>query len=161
MLKKIFLLTDPVHSGKTSCLLEWSGKRNDVRGILTPVIEGKRCFRDIGSGNVFPMEAEAGEDEVLAVGRYVFSKKKFDKATEILENEINHPGWLVIDEAGPLELNDQGFAKIIHKIIHGNLPELKLILVVRDSLVEDIVRHFQIEVNTYQFINLSTFKLDQ
>lgn len=160
MLKKIFLLTGPVHSGKTSFLLEWSRSRSDVRGILTPVIEGRRCFMDMESGNVFLMEAEAGEKEIISVGKYVFSKRNFDKAIEILENEINFPGWLVIDEAGPLELNDQGFAKIIRKLIHGNDPELKLILVVRDSLVENIINHFQFELTTFQLINISTFKLD-
>jgi nucleoside-triphosphatase THEP1 len=161
MLKNLFLFTGPVHSGKTTYLLEWSRSKNDVRGILTPVIEGKRSFMDIVSGNIFQMEAEAGEEDVFSVGRYIFSKRNFDRALSILEIEIDHPGWLVIDEAGPLELNDQGFANIIRKIIHGNYPELKLILVVRDSLVENIVSHFKLEATSYQLIDKPRFKLDQ
>ena len=54
-----------------------------------------------------------------------------------------------------------GFAKIIRKIIHGCYPELKLLLVVRNSLVENVVSHFKLEATSYQLINNSTFKLDQ
>lgn len=128
--KGIYLLTGPVRSGKTTSLVTWSENRNDVQGILTPVINGKRIFMDAASREQFPMEAE-GEEETLTVGRFAFSKKNFDKAIRIIRGAAGQADWLLIDEIGPLELSGEGFDAVLKEILA--VRNRKLLLVVRDN----------------------------
>ena len=78
--RTVFILTAPIQSGKTTSLTEWIRNKTNVAGILTPVINGKRVFQNIKTGEQFPMEAVPGESEVLTVGRFVFSRKNFNEA---------------------------------------------------------------------------------
>jgi len=127
----IYILSGPVQTGKTTLLMDWIKNKKEVTGILTPVVEGKRVFMNIQTGEVFPMEAVEGEQEVLTIGRYVFSKINFDKAIQVVRQGMNNPGWLLIDEIGPMELRGEGFGTVLHEVI--NLRKEKLILVVRDK----------------------------
>ena len=64
MFKNIFIVTGPINSGKTTRLMEWCKNRNDVYGILTPKINGKRVFMDVATGDQFEMEAQENEENV-------------------------------------------------------------------------------------------------
>lgn len=90
----IYILSAPKGSGKTSSLLQWSSERNDVYGILSPVVEGKRMFLDMQSREAFPMEAVEGEAAVFKVGKYIFSRNAFDRAIDILDRaRLKKDGW--------------------------------------------------------------------
>lgn len=144
----IYILSASIQSGKTTSLINWSDSRKDVFGILTPVINGKRVFMNADTKEQFPMEA-TGEEEVLVVGRFVFSKAGFDQAIQIIRDSITKEGWLVIDEIGPLELEGKGFYTIINEILI--LRKNKTILVVRKGMVEKVKDCFMInatEVNS-------------
>lgn len=135
----LYILTGPVQSGKTTSLLNWCSKRNDVYGILTPVVNAKRVFMDAHTKEQFAMEAMPGEKETLAIGRFIFSKTNFEKAIGIIRKAIHKDGWLVIDEIGPLELRGEGFCDVLKEAIakrSGNM-----ILVVREGLAESIQYH--------------------
>ena len=146
----IFILTAPIQSGKTTTLISWSANRNDVHGILTPVIGGKRVFMDAQTKEQFPMEV-TGDEETLVVGRFVFSKAGFDKAIQIIRNAINKEGWLVIDEIGPLELKGEGFCDILKEVLFQRND--KLLLVVREGLVQQVKKYFSISTATVTGIN--------
>lgn len=137
----IYILSAPIQTGKTTSLINWSAKRNDVYGILTPVINGKRVFMNAYTKDQFPMEA-SGDEETLEIGRYVFSKTGFDKAIQIIRNAISNEGWLVIDEIGPLELNGKGFYDILSELL--TLRKNKTILVVRKGMTEKVKDLFMI-----------------
>lgn len=136
----IYILTGPVQSGKTTSLQQWCAQRNDVYGILTPVTGGKRFFVDIETQEQFPMEA-AGEEIAMAVGRFVFSRKAFDRATAIIRNAIDKKGWLIIDEIGPLELRGEGFSDVLKEVLPKRTG--RLILVVRAGLTEQVINYFR------------------
>ncbi len=127
----IFILTAPVQSGKTTSLVQWSANRNDVHGILTPVINGKRVFMDAQSREQFHMEATEDDEDILAVGRFVFSKDNFGKAVQIIRDAIHEEGWLVIDEVGPLELRGEGFSEVLNEVL--TIRQERILLVVRDK----------------------------
>ncbi|HSU28123.1 MAG TPA: nucleoside-triphosphatase [Chitinophagaceae bacterium] len=127
----IYILTGPIQTGKTSSLQQWAENREDVYGILTPVINGKRVFLNVRTGEQWPMEASGTDKEFIIVGKYNFSKIGFDKAAEIIRASIQAPGWLVIDEIGPLELKGEGFNAILKKVISNRKG--KTLLVVRDK----------------------------
>jgi len=137
----IVLLTAPIHSGKTTSLIQWSD-HNNVHGILTPVVEGKRVFMNAQTNEQFAMEA-IGNEETILVGRFTFSKTAFEKAIGIIRAAIYKEGWLIIDEIGPLELRGEGFHDIVKEVLMKRKD--KIILVVREGLAQQVKDHFGIE----------------
>jgi nucleoside-triphosphatase THEP1 len=144
--EQVYIITGPVQSGKTTSLIKWAEKRNDVYGILTPVINGKRVFLNSNSGEIFPMEATEDEEETVNIGRFTFSKRNFDKAIAVIGEAIDKPGWLVIDEIGPLELRGEGFATVLKKVLKQR--DEKMLLVVRAELVEEVRNYFEFQSTT-------------
>jgi len=146
--RMIYILSGPIQTGKTTSLVKWSAGRSDVFGILTPVINGKRFFMDAHSGKQFEMEAKDVEVEVVSIGRFKFSRKAFEEASQILDHSISK-GWLVIDEIGHVELNKQGFYEVLNKVLKNHSSHL--LLVVREGLVEKVTELF--ELNRYEVIS--------
>jgi nucleoside-triphosphatase THEP1 len=142
----ICILTAPIQSGKTTSLINWSAARKDVYGILTPVVSGKRVFMNAQTREQFPMEAEGPSAQlradVLSIGRFVFSKEAFNKASEIIRDAIHKEGWLVIDEVGPLELRGEGFCNVLREGL--SVKKEKILLVVREGITEQVKKHFNI-----------------
>jgi len=142
--RAVHILSAPVNSGKTTRLQQWCAGRNDVAGILTPRVKDRRVFEICPGGEQFDMEASAGEEEILSVGKYVFSKAAFNKAIKVIDDALSaETGWMVIDEIGPLELQGKGFHDILKKILATPGDEC-LLIVVRDGLVERVVEYFGI-----------------
>jgi nucleoside-triphosphatase THEP1 len=137
----IVILTAPIRSGKTTSLIQWAAHRDDVQGILTPVVESKRVFMNAASKEQFPMEA-TGEEETLLVGKFVFSQAGFEKAIQIIRNSIDKKGWLVIDEIGPLELRGEGFHEVLKDVLV--LRKENALLVVREGLAEEVRKFYKI-----------------
>lgn len=147
-----YILTGPVHTGKTTMLYNWCCQRSDVYGILTPLADGSRQFYDIATRRTLPMETAEGE-ECWSIGKYRFSIKNFMLASGIIEEALNKNGWLVIDEIGPLELMNKGFNEVMQKVVLISNDELKKLLVVRSSIVEEVVTHYKIEKNRIKIIS--------
>lgn len=147
----IYLYSRPVHSGKTTTMLNWSAQQDDILGILMPDIEGSRKIMDLASKEVFDIECTdpANTNEQLTtVGKYSFYTSAFEKANFLLMNAIDRDSkWIVIDEAGKLELAGKGFfnavAKAVKKYKDPSTPG-NLLIVVRDSLVDEVIRFFEI-----------------
>src|SRR5687768_15481644 len=95
---KIYILTGEIRSGKTTAIIQWLRGRNDVYGILTPVINGKRFFVDAHTKEQFEMEGSNEKTDILEIGRFKFSSSSFRKASNILMTNMSNEGWLVIDE---------------------------------------------------------------
>jgi nucleoside-triphosphatase THEP1 len=142
--KRVYILSGAIGSGKTTRLLDWSAERKDVYGILTPVINGKRVFMDVHSREQFAMEVGADETAVITVGKFVFSQPAFEKAKKIIRNSGGKTGWLIIDEIGPLELRNEGFAGVLKEAIDSVNNEQKILLVVREGLLEKVKEKFGI-----------------
>ena len=137
----VYILSAPIQSGKTTSLISWSAERKDVYGILTPVVADKRVFMNVQTREQFPMEA-TGEEETLAVGRFLFSKNSFDKAMQIIRDAVHKDGWLVIDEIGPMELRGEGFCEVLKEVLA--VREEKILLVVREGMAKPVKDHFSI-----------------
>ena len=135
----VYIFPGQKHAGKTSTLIEWKRDKDDVYGIFTPVVNNKRVFMNAATGEQFSMEAEVDEKDVFIIGKYRFSKKGFEKAINIIREGVkNESGWLIIDEIGPLELRGEGFHDVLIEIISTKTDELKLVLVVREELVQEV-----------------------
>lgn len=147
---KIYILTAPIQSGKTTSLLDWAEK-NNVRGILTPVINARRMFMNAATKEQWPMEATADENEILNIGRFNFSKQGFEKAVTTIREAIKEKGWLVIDEIGPLELQGKGFHDVLQEVVASGKE--RIILVVREGLAQQVAEHFKINATLIHTID--------
>ena len=114
MIKKIFLLTGPTNSGKSTRLMEWAQRQKKIVGIICLRDRGKRELYSIHSNNYHEYEVHNEEEPVFKIGNYKFSKESFEWAEqEILKALEVKPQWLIIDEIGPLELQGSGFDNVI------------------------------------------------
>jgi nucleoside-triphosphatase THEP1 len=147
----IYILTGAIRTGKTTALLDWSENRNDVDGVLCPDNEkGKRYFLNIKSKTNYPLAAHSDteEDDIILIGPFQFLKSSFQKANDYLIQSIDQSDYLylVVDELGKLELKNSALQQSAKNIIspHENSKSHHLILVVRDSLLNEIIAHYDI-----------------
>lgn len=151
----IYIFSRPIHSGKTTALLQWSNHQKNISGILMPDINGSRKILDLNTKKVFNIEcidALNTTEPLTSVGRFHFYTAAFDKANSILINALTQkPDWLVIDEAGRLELEGSGFYKSIIQAVdlYSNTGyPLNLLITVRDSLCGEVISFFKIKNHT-------------
>ena len=148
----IIIFSRPVHSGKTTTLLEWSKGQKSITGILMPDMDGERKMLDIRTNEIFDAECKDAGDAKAAtvnIGRFYFYASSFKKANSILMNEMaKAPEWLIVDEVGKLEMEENGFYPALKKLIPFYQSEKalgRLVLVIRDSLVEKVCSFFEIK----------------
>lgn len=156
-MKKIFLLTGPRNSGKSTRLMHWILKQDNVIGIICPRDKGKRELYSVYSKTFKEFEVENENASVVKIGNYKFLNDSFNWAeTELLKSISLKPKWVIIDEIGPLELRSKGFDKVIRQLINSQeLKETNLILVIRESLVDEVILAYGLDtkkIKTVDFI---------
>jgi nucleoside-triphosphatase THEP1 len=156
MSNKIIILTGEIQTGKTTLLQQFCKGSNDTGGILTPIVNGRRMFYDIAEKHFFEMEAAADEEQ-LAIGKYLFSATAFEKANNILLSVAkSNIAYLIIDEIGPLETKQQkGLYKSFNTILQSFF-DYTLIIVVRENLVEEVIKTFSL--SNVSTMSIATFK---
>ncbi|MCZ8215820.1 MAG: hypothetical protein O9262_06240 [Cyclobacteriaceae bacterium] len=137
---KIVILTGAIQSGKTTTLLRWC-EHKTVGGFLTPVVTGKRMLFSLPEKRYAPFEADQASEESMAVGRYYLLNNAFAEMNNLLIQQTQMQlDWLIVDEVGPLELNEKGcYAGLVHIINHSTTP---LLCVVRAGLVQQVIAKF-------------------
>lgn len=148
-MSKIFLLSGPVHTGKTTRLSEWIKNKDGVDGILQPVIDGMRYIQHISSGEIRLLEItpDSPENKVLTIGNYKFNNEVFIWAqSKLLSAFSKNPQWLIIDEVGKLEMSEKGLEPSIKRIFYklNDFPDMNLVFVVRDYLVSDFLTKYSL-----------------
>lgn len=156
-MKKIHVLTGPVHTGKTTRLMHWASSQKNIDGIFQPIIDEKRFIYHIASRTLKMLESPSNstDEKVIKIGNYRFSKDVFLWAQNVLLNSLDkNLEWLIIDEIGPLELDGNGLEPIITKIFEESEKFCeKILCVVRDSMIDKFVEHYKLE-DTFELINL-------
>ena len=158
-MKSTFILSGSVHSGKTTRLIKWLKDKNNVQGIISPIIDGKRYLVNIQSEEKRNLEINSGSSQknVIIIGNYIFDQSVFDWACKIILDAIKtNPDWLIIDEVGPLELQGDGLAKAVIKVFSGKdyLLKTNVVFVVRESLLNDFLNHYNLSENDFKFLNI-------
>lgn len=148
MANNIFIFSRPVRTGKTTELMKWIKDKNNVAGFLTPDIDERRMLFNIQTGQYFRLQlSNVNEEESVTIGKFIFSKNAFGAAKDILSDTSAE--WLIIDEAGKLEIEQHaGLEPALSATVEffkGNKNTNKLILVIRDSLVEKAVKKYDLE----------------
>lgn len=147
----IYIFSGDIQSGKTTQLLQWCREKKTVAGILTPVVNEKRYFLNIRGGEKVAMEAAAGEKDVQAIGRFVFSSGAFAWAEKVLGDAMNTDAEIiVVDEIGPLELQGKGFHNILQHLLQSKIK--RLLLVVRSTKLEEVITAYDLHQHTIKII---------
>ena len=148
----IYIFSRPIHSGKTTELQQWCNQQKNIAGILMPDINGSRKILDLQTKNIFDIEcsdASKTKEQLTSVGRFHFYTAVFEKANTIILAALNQmPGWLVIDEAGNLELQGKGFYQAIVKAVdlyNNDQVAGNLLITVRESLCHEVISFFNIK----------------
>lgn len=136
----IILYIGAKHSGKTT----WLKKqllRLEVVGVLMPQCKQGKEVAVLPSNNTYDLKP-VSEEDTLKVGRFAFSKMKFDQISkEVITLHGDFPSTvLIIDEVGPLELAQSGFWQLlvygIQSMREGKVK--KMVCVVRDGLQSQV-----------------------
>jgi nucleoside-triphosphatase THEP1 len=155
---QIIIITGEIRQGKTTFVKQIINdllKQNiQIAGFLSTgsyengVRKGFNLFNIATSSQVELCTKEVHEDW-LNYGPYYFNPEGIKFGLEILGSEnISGKQLVVIDEIGPIELNDKGWSSEIEKITSSFvIPQL---WVVRKSLVKKIIRKWNIG-NVYIF----------
>jgi nucleoside-triphosphatase len=148
----IYIFSRPIHSGKTTELLQWSNRQNNIAGILMPDIDGSRKFFNLDTKEIFAAECEDIKNQKLSItpiGKFNFYTDAFKKANAILIQALSqNPRWLVIDEVGKLEITGKGFYISVVEAVKMYSDKDKtghLLITVRDSLLEEVIACFSIK----------------
>ena len=161
---EILILSGPIHTGKSTALLNWcklNSSRLRCAGIINPSIYAEKVFIELPTFESFKSNPLSPADTV-EIGKYKFSQIAFNRADEIISKAGDKEADVfIIDEIGKLELRDQGLSSSIERIL-TNLHQSKthvLILVVRDFLLEEVKLKYQL--NRPVTIDQSIFETDR
>lgn len=159
----IYILTGPIRSGKTSAIYECSYKRNDVDGVLCPDnLDGQRYFLKIKSKEKLKLQVKKEiVNDTISVGPFLFLKSTFTRINEFLIKigKEKLSSYLVIDELGKLELKNEGLHYAASRLIplYENDKNYHLVLIIRDYLLEEILKHYKL--SEYTLLSKNELKL--
>jgi nucleoside-triphosphatase THEP1 len=147
----IYIFSRPIHSGKTTGLLQWCDQQKNIAGILMPDMDGSRKILDLQTKEIFDIECTDAlntNEPLTSVGRFHFYTTAFEKGNLIIIQALDQtPDWLIIDEAGKLELEGKGFYdSIIKAVEHFQVEKTTgdLLITVRENLCEEVISFFKI-----------------
>ena len=141
----IFILTGPIHSGKTTLLKkvarELKEQKYRLEGFLSEAVWEKEetvgyDLFDLKEEKSIPFIRKTGEKEWQKIGSYFFIPQGLAEAEEIIlrgkEADI-----LVVDEVGPLELSGKGFWPALKQVVFH--PLNNFLLVMRINIIEEFL----------------------
>jgi nucleoside-triphosphatase THEP1 len=138
----IYILTGPIHSGKTTFLkkitLELKHQRFKIDGFLSePLWDNQKIIGydllDLREDKSCPFIRKAGEKEWDKIGPFYFIPETMDIAKDIIKRAQNSD-ICVVDEVGPLELSGKGLWPVLKEALSKSQPQY--LLVVRITILE-------------------------
>jgi len=146
--KQPILLVGGIGSGKTAAGLRLLSLLRSygiaVGGILAPrILKGEETVGysviDLSTNATHPFAGLEPSD--VQIGKFYLSQAGLDLAERVIHNALNERPVVFIDEVGRLELSGGGHAPAIRQLLQSSSVP---VLLVRDTLVEQAVRVFDI-----------------
>lgn len=142
----IFILTGPVHSGKTTLLkkvaCELKERSFEIDGFFSEAVWkneeriGYDLF-DLKKERAIPFIRKIGEKEWQRIGSFFFIPQSLAEAKKIILR-CKDADTVVLDEVGPIELAGKGLWPALEKVIFN--PLTRYLLVVRVNILEDFLK---------------------
>jgi nucleoside-triphosphatase THEP1 len=152
-MSNIHILSEPVHSGKSTLLMNWCGKQQSVAGVLMPDVDGSRKLYDIAAKKYYDFQVKDKQaNSTIDICKWSFDESVFKLGKDILLRAAKQkPEWLILDEVGKLEMNkNTGFEPAVKELIDIYKHETgnaKLLLVIRDYMLEQSFTHYGLDQN--------------
>lgn len=148
----IFVITGEIGEGKTTYakkVTELLKEKNiNIAGFIAPAVYAgeKRIgfdLYDVKIGDVTPLSRNTGLEDWLRIGNYYFHPDGLKTGNALLQKEyIEKSSVFIIDEIGPLEMNNTGWAKPVETLCaESSIPH---IWVVRKKLVERVIKKWNV-----------------
>ncbi len=150
--KPVFILTGRINQGKTRFTRELVEKLQKeglaISGLIT------LGNNNDSSRNAYKIKnIQTGEETALCstqpsstkphYGRFYFEESGIEQGCNIIVQTLTRPtDLLVIDELGPMEINDRGWAPAIEKVVENNA--CAQLWVVREKLVKPMMRKWNV-----------------
>ena len=150
MKDRITIITGKIRSGKTTYLKKLISSLDYVEGIIQIADGKKRFFIDISSGDQIELTSQSRNSDTFNMGNFIFRKSAFTWAKEKLEISLKKRYTIIaIDEYGLLELRSEGLEPLFSEIINRTKlnVELQLLVVVRETLLKDFLKKFNLNEN--------------
>lgn len=150
-MSNIHILSEPVHSGKSTLLMNWCLKQPGVAGVLMPDVDGSRKLYDIAAKKYYDFQVmDKPADSTIDICKWSFDESVFQLGRELLLNAAKErPDWLILDEVGKLEMNkNTGFEPAVKELIaiyKQDTGNAKLLLVIRDYMLEQSFTHYGLD----------------
>lgn len=142
---RVLVIHGEIGSGKTHRAAAWIESEGlagrAVAGVLALKSPSGRQFMDIATGDQVPLEHPAPDEVAVPVGRFQFRQAAFDWAVQRIDQALGQAGSVVIDEVGPLEMRDGGFAPLLDRLERDH-PAIQRVLLVRSGLVGSVADRF-------------------
>lgn len=149
---QVYILTGAQGEGKTKrCLelvklLKESGK--SVGGILAPgfwEINTRSAFElvDLSTNKKIPFAQRDCWKNWIKLKGFYFNPLAIEKGKAILSLAVKQNDWIVLDEIGKLDMEGHLWGPIFEELIQ--IPNKKWILCVRNSFVDDVIRHWHLD----------------
>lgn len=158
----IIIISGNQQQGKTSYVADvvkvLKGKGFKVGGFVAPgIFENNRRvsfeIMDVKTGFSMPL-CSVFENGGERIGTYTFSEEGLNFGKRLLDPEnLQDIDFVVIDEIGPLELQEKGWSSSIEKLMLSG-GHFKLIWVVRRPVIESVLKKFR--VKDFNLIDIST-----
>jgi nucleoside-triphosphatase THEP1 len=150
MKSKIYIHTGEKQSGKSTALWDWAMDKPDIKGFVTmDHKDGIRYITDFYNKVTTPYASKIFEESAISIGRWYIKKGGLEVGINIISNyDIKSHDILVIDEIGSLEMKGEGYTKAmigLMKRLKDADCEMIMIIVVRNTLVEEVIAYFDLE----------------
>ncbi len=163
----VTILTGQIGQGKSGMLEALvkvlQGKGYRIGGIVSPcrMEEGLRTgydLVDVATGERTFLSGVEGDEGMVHVGRFYFSTEGIAFGKKALSVEtVCGSDFIVVDEIGPWELENQGWAPCITGILLKT--EIPMIWSVRESIVDKVIENW--ELTHYRVFHVSESGLDE
>ena len=159
--RKIFLISGPVGSGKTTKVLkiieDFRAKNISIGGLYSPrILEGETTIGydvvDIQTNHRTSFLMKSIDETLAKIGRYSIIPAGLEAGYEALDFSNDRITQLiVIDEVGNLELENKGWASQIEELLNNH--SIYLLFTVRDIYTESVIQKWNL--NSYKLFKIS------
>ena len=165
--KNIFILSGAIHSGKSTALskiVEMLKGKNLVvsgfiaRGTFKNKVRDRFDLINIDSNQALPLASVSKTEGWLRFRNFYFNPKAFETGEMIIMNAFkNKADVIVIDEVGPMELEGNGWYKVLN-LLQSDLTTIQL-WVVREQILNAVCQHWSIPSGNIYELNSGSVDL--